>query len=79
MLKQNVDAFKIPHEERFKEYIRENMRQQPGVYAQIRRVNGGWLEVPDEEANVMDLGKNECGASNYGKVGVSAESLRQTE
>jgi len=25
---------------------------------------------------VMDLGKNECGASNYGKVGVSAEVMR---
>jgi len=76
-LKKQVDAYQIPNELKFKEYIRDNMRSQPGVYAEIRRVNGGWVRPTPEEADVMDLGKNECGASNYGKVGVSAEALRQ--
>jgi hypothetical protein len=39
-------------------------------------VNLGILQVGEEEADAMDLGKNECGASNYGKVGVSAEVER---
>ncbi|MFH7319943.1 MBL fold metallo-hydrolase [Desulfurivibrio sp. D14AmB] len=76
-LRRQVAAFRQPNEKKFAEFIQENMRPQPGVYAEIRRVNGGWLKVSPEEANIMDLGKNECGASNYGKVGVSAEVLRQ--
>ena len=78
VLRNTVIAFRLPTELKFREFIRDNMRTQPGVYAEIRRVNGGWLEVTPEKADVMDLGKNECGASNYGKVGVSAESQRQT-
>ena len=76
-LRRQVAAFRKPNEKKFAEFIEENMRPQPGVYAEIRRVNGGWLKVSPEEANTMDLGKNECGASNYGKVGISAEVLRQ--
>jgi len=51
-------------------------RPQPGIYVEIRRINGGWPKVSPQEADTMDLGKNECGASNYGKVGVSAEVQR---
>jgi len=76
-LKKQVDAFQLANEAKFKEFISDNMRQQPGVYTEIRRVNGGWLKPSPEEADIMDLGKNECGASKYGKVGVSAEALRQ--
>ena len=35
----------------------------PEVYAKIRQVNAGRLEVDLDEQNVMDLGKNECAAS----------------
>ncbi|MGV1100655.1 MBL fold metallo-hydrolase [Thiovibrio sp. JS02] len=77
-LRENVIAFRLPNEKKFAEFIQDNMRPQPGVYAEIRRVNGGWLKVSTEEADTMDLGKNECGASNYGKVGVSAEVQRCT-
>ncbi|MDH5297473.1 MAG: MBL fold metallo-hydrolase, partial [Desulfobulbaceae bacterium] len=76
-LRQQVDAFQVANEVKFKEFIQDNMRQQPGVYTEIRRVNGGWLKPAPEEADVMDLGKNECGASKYGKVGISAEVMRQ--
>ena len=75
-LRREMLAFRLPNERKFAEFIQENMRPQPGVYAEIRRVNGGWLKVSPEEADIMDLGKNECGASNYGKVGVSAEVQR---
>ncbi len=77
-LKRQVDAFQIANEAKFKEFISDNIRQQPGVYAEIRRVNGGWLAPTPEEADIMDLGKNECGASKYGKIGISAEAQRQT-
>ena len=75
-LRESVIAFRLPNEKKFAEFIQDNMRPQPGVYAEIRRVNGGWLKVSQAEADTMDLGKNECGASNYGKVGVSAEVQR---
>ena len=75
-LRQHVVAFRLANEKKFAEFIEENMRPQPPVYAEIRKVNIGFLEVSQEEADVMDLGKNECGASNYGKVGVSAEIER---
>jgi glyoxylase-like metal-dependent hydrolase (beta-lactamase superfamily II) len=77
-LRRKNIAFHLPTEHKFAEFIQANLRPQPDVYAQIRRVNGGWLKVADEEADTMDLGKNECGASNYGKIGVSAEKIRTT-
>lgn len=73
--KTNI-AFRLANEKKFADFIETNLRPQPGIYTKIRRINGGWLEVPEEEANTMDLGKNECGASNYGKVGVSSEQNR---
>ena len=75
-LRKHVVAFSLVNEKNFSEFIEENMRPQPPVYGEIRKVNIGFLEVSQEEADVMDLGKNECGASNYGKVGVSAEIER---
>ena len=33
------------------------------VYAKIRQINAGRLDVDLEAQNVMDLGKNECAAS----------------
>ncbi len=76
-LKKKNIAFHFIHEGKFAAFIEENLRPQPAVYGDIRRINGGWLKVDLEEQNSMDLGKNECGASNYGKAGVSAESQRQ--
>ncbi len=75
-LKKNNSAFKHTHEGKFAQFIQENMRPQPEVYANIRKMNAGWMEACDDEQDTMDLGKNECGASSYGKVGVSAESER---
>ncbi|ODS42858.1 MAG: hypothetical protein MSIBF_06205 [Candidatus Altiarchaeales archaeon IMC4] len=77
VLRKHVVAFRLANEKKFADFIEENMRPQPAVYAEIRKVNIGFLEVSDDEADVMDLGKNECGASNYGKQGVSAEGARR--
>ncbi|MDH3359636.1 MAG: MBL fold metallo-hydrolase [Desulfobulbaceae bacterium] len=78
ILKQRVDAYQMANELQFKAFVQDNMRQQPGIYTEIRRVNGGWLKPTPEEADIMDLGKNECSVSKYGKIGVSAESQRQS-
>ena len=40
------------------------MRTQPDVYAEIRKVNAGLLQVDEDEQDIMDLGKNECAASS---------------
>ena len=41
------------------------MREQPPEYAQIRLVNANLKQVDDQNAEVLDLGKNECAASAY--------------
>ena len=54
--------------EKFTEFIKDNMRKPPDIYREIRRVNTGWLDVKLDEADVMDLGKNECTAMAYNKI-----------
>ena len=63
--KKNADIYGIDSEADFIKFIKENMRKQPEVYADIRKVNAGLLEPDDEEQEIMDLGKNECAASMY--------------
>jgi len=60
---KNADIYNIENEAAFIGFIKDNMRPQPEVYAEIRKVNAGLLEVDAEEQEIMDLGKNECAAS----------------
>ncbi len=60
---KNSDIYSISTESAFIEFIKGNIRPQPEVYADIRKVNAGLLEVDAEEQEIMDLGKNECAAS----------------
>ena len=60
---KNAAIYSISSETQFVEWIKSNMRPQPEVYAEIRKVNAGLLEVDAEEQEIMDLGKNECAAS----------------
>ena len=62
---KNADIYGIDSEADFIKFIKDNIRKQPEVYADIRKVNAGLLEPDDEEQEVMDLGKNECAASMY--------------
>ena len=59
----NSDIYSVSTEAEFTEFIKDNMRPQPEVYAEIRKVNAGLLEVDAEKQEIMDLGKNECAAS----------------
>ena len=60
---KNSYIYSISSEAGFIEFIKANMRPQPEVYADIRKVNAGLLEVEADEQEIMDLGKNECAAS----------------
>jgi glyoxylase-like metal-dependent hydrolase (beta-lactamase superfamily II) len=59
----NEEIYGIEEEDDFVAYIEANMRVQPEIYNQIRKVNSGLLTPCDTEQGVMDLGKNECAAS----------------
>jgi glyoxylase-like metal-dependent hydrolase (beta-lactamase superfamily II) len=61
--KENSAIYGISSETQFIDWIKDHMRPQPEVYAEIRKVNAGLLEAGEEEQEVMDLGKNECAAS----------------
>jgi len=63
--KKNADIYGIDSESDFIKFIKDNIRKQPDVYAEIRKVNAGHLEPDDEDQEIMDLGKNECAASMY--------------
>ena len=63
--KINESIYSIDQEEKFVEFIKSNMREQPPEYATIRLVNANLEIVDDEKAEVLDLGKNECAASAY--------------
>ena len=64
---KNAEIYGIGDESAFIQFIKDNMRQQPQVYADIRKVNAGLLNVDEEEQDIMDLGKNECAASMHAK------------
>ena len=65
VIHRNASIFKIDTPEIFTQYIMDNMRKSPEIYGEIRKVNVGWLDVDMNEADIMDLGKNECVAAVY--------------
>ena len=65
VIHRNAGIFKIDTPEIFTQYIMDNMRKSPEIYGEIRKVNVGWLDVDMNEADIMDLGKNECVAAVY--------------
>ena len=70
VIHRNAGIFKIDTPEIFTQYIMDNMRKSPEIYGEIRKVNVGWLDVDMNEADIMDLGKNECVAAvNEAKKG----------
>ena len=59
----NSEFYAITEEEAFYQFIAANMRKQPDEYAKIREINAGLVAVDDDNADILDLGKNECAAS----------------
>ena len=61
----NKSIYAISDSSEFLDFIKSNMREQPPEYATIRMVNANLEQVDDEQAEILDLGKNECAASAY--------------
>jgi glyoxylase-like metal-dependent hydrolase (beta-lactamase superfamily II)/rhodanese-related sulfurtransferase len=64
----NASIYALDSLEEFTEFIMDNMRKSPAVYDEIRKVNSGWMDVDMDEADVMDLGKNECAAALHNSI-----------
>ena len=64
----NASIYALDSLEKFTEFIMDNMRISPAVYDEIRKVNSGWMDVDMDEADVMDLGKNECAAALHNSI-----------
>ncbi len=59
----NAGIYGITDEKQFFSFVKSNMRKQPEEYAKIREINAGLVTVDEEQQDIMDLGKNECAAS----------------
>ena len=66
--KQNSNVFEVDSPEKFIQFIKDNITIQPQVYKEIRKINSGWFNVGIEEADTMDLGKNECSTANCSDI-----------
>jgi glyoxylase-like metal-dependent hydrolase (beta-lactamase superfamily II)/rhodanese-related sulfurtransferase len=53
-------------EEGFIRYLLENLAPFPAEYVDIKRVNVGLLAPSEDDASVLELGKNNCGLSGGG-------------
>jgi glyoxylase-like metal-dependent hydrolase (beta-lactamase superfamily II) len=68
VIERNKHIYSIATETDFIQFIKENIRQQPEEYARIRLINAGREQVSPEEADLLDLGKNECAATAYAQA-----------
>ena len=57
--------FKLYSESEFIQFIIENIRESPDVYFDIKKVNRGLICITEQEADIMDIGKNECAVSYH--------------
>lgn len=62
-IRQTNDGLQARSEEEFVAYIQAHMRPSPESYARIRQVNLAVLRVDEAELTELDLGKNQCAAS----------------
>ncbi len=74
VIERNKEIYHIANEADFIRFIKDNIRQQPEEYIRIRLINAGKEQVPPEEAEILDLGKNECAASAYAQAKTSQDS-----
>ncbi|MDE3135873.1 MAG: MBL fold metallo-hydrolase [Acidobacteriota bacterium] len=60
---QGLQVLTRGSEEEFIRYLLENLPVFPSEYVDIKRVNAGLLAPSEDEASVLELGKNVCGLS----------------
>jgi hypothetical protein len=59
----NESIYGLGSEQAFVSWVEEHMRPQPETYDRIRKVNAHLDEVDAATAEELDLGKNQCAAS----------------
>jgi len=59
-LRAENEALAIADEASFRAWIDERSRPAPEAYRRIKAINVGLEEVSDEEADWLEVGKNEC-------------------
>ncbi len=51
------------------------MREQPEEYAVIRLLNANKEQVDNDQAEELDIGKNECAATAYAKAQAEKDAV----
>ena len=64
IVKGNSNIYDYEDVNEFTDFIKANMKVQPEVYAEIRKVNAGLIEPSEEDQKTMDIGKNKCAATD---------------
>ena len=64
IIKGNSNIYDYEDVNEFTDFIKANMKVQPEVYAEIRKVNAGLIEPSEEDQKTMDIGKNKCAATD---------------
>ncbi|HEY9899216.1 MAG TPA: MBL fold metallo-hydrolase [Pantanalinema sp.] len=62
-IRKSNPALAIEDAGAFVAFIQENMRPQPELYGEIRRVNLGLVSACEDQRTALEIGKNECAAS----------------
>ncbi|MCI5124118.1 MAG: MBL fold metallo-hydrolase, partial [Candidatus Electrothrix sp. AR5] len=74
-IERNKAIYSIAGEEKFIQFIRDNMRVQPEEYAVIRLINANKEQVDSERAEELDIGKNECAATAYAEAQAEKDTV----
>lgn len=67
-IERNKAIYAIANQADFIRFIQDNMRAQPEEYAVIRLLNAHKKQVDNDQAEILDIGKNECAATAYAKA-----------
>lgn len=62
-IREGNPALQLKDEVAFITFIKENMRPSPEIYGEIRKVNLGVIEACEDQRTALELGKNQCAAS----------------
>ncbi|MNY01049.1 hypothetical protein D3C86_1335620 [compost metagenome] len=62
-IRKSNPALQLEDAKAFVAFIQENMRPQPELYGEIRRVNLGLVEACEDQRSALEIGKNQCAAS----------------
>lgn len=62
-IRRGNPALQMKDEAAFIAFIKANMRPSPAIYGEIRKVNLGIVEACEDQRTALELGKNQCAAS----------------